>query len=990
MSETYRIGKYYTNVDLANGLTANLVETELALQHNPGQFDGIILFDQAKGKDVDPEQRLKLKGTAFATGWNGVNTDADGGFHQPIWTKTGIARIQPSKIAPDNLEQLARIAQLDRDKYANYLVDNLIRTGSSNSGIDYYRYYYGEDAENPLVFNLGISTDFSLLDEMQTGSPASVDYFLSQSNSDSLYNSNPHALFFSNHGASYLSGNNGDGPKYDNDSSEQYLQVTELSESLNRAISTYSPGKGRFGLIAYDECLMANIETVTQLRDVTRYLLASQETIPGNGFDYFLSLSSFQTKGPLATQEQIEDNSRELALGFVNTYNERNPGPRNTLSLTDTDAITALNQAIRQYADALVNSDDKYILALLKGIKLKGTDYDYKWLQDLGNIVLISKSTPGASQEIIDASTTLLEHLDKAIVANNQSYRPIEGYLENASSGLTITLPTRFDQWVIGSEFIDSPSDKFITQAPAFEAQTGWSRVIDRIYPLLLAVQTKTVTEPTKAQQVAGTLTAEEESSAWGALQINGYLISTSNDARINRYTHELPLMENTTVSDLVLDFNVLELREIGSVTVTIEDSNGQAKASWTEQVDGEGSLEFSAETLPLNEAAQPIKDGDRIVLTPDNTVSARYDLGLTIANQKLGLLNTQQTEVDSSSLLNFSLGSNESQEIKLQTSVLPPASNGEPGSFFTEIVLLSSEEGGKRLTITEAGGASISFSTDVFIDEFVALDAETTYTFLVEDMNTTPESANVLSSDIALLIDIDASPSYALRDAIFELDISVKNWGAIKVEQNVVEAVPLAELNSSKRIANIDDLTEGHGIDGSVSIQRVNNQSLLRKSADGGNQTFASGVWTATGDISLSVFIEGKGANSARLGFFEVDTITGAINTTSGLIAPNNDQSYINAAIDNLVSPMVTLDGFSKEGTLELKLVAAKSYAALLIAEDGIGNATALFSLANANPTKDVQFLSFGDGYFGFEDLIKGRNSGYDGDFNDITFYTS
>lgn len=987
MSAIYRIGKYYTNVDLANGLSVNLAETELALLNNPGQFAGIILFDQAKGKDVDPEKRPR--GTAFATGWNGVNTDADGGFNQPIWTNTGIARIQPSRVAPDHLEQLVRIAQQDKDKYADYLIDNLIRTGSSNSDIDYFKYYYGEDAENPLVFNLGISTDFTLLDEMQTGSLATVDYFLNQSNGSDLYNNNPHALFLSNHGGSYLYGNNGDGPEYDNDSSEQYLQVTELSESLHRAISTYSPEKARFGLIAYDECLMANIETVTQLRDVTRYLLASQETIPGNGFDYFLSLSSFQTKGPLASQEQIEDNSRELALSFINTYNERNPGP-NTLSLTDTDAITALNQAIRQYADALVNSDDKYILSLLKGIKLKGTGYFYKWLQDLGNIVLISKSTPGASQEIIDASTTLLEHLDKAIIANNQSYRPLEGYLESASSGLTITLPTRFDQWVIGRQFIDSPSDLFKTRAPAFEAQTGWSRVIDRIYPLLLAVQTKTVTEPTKAQEIAGTLTAEEESSAWFALQINGYLMSTSSDTRINRYTDILPSMANATVSDLVLDFNVLELREIGSVTVSIEDSHGQTKASWTEQVDSEGSIEFSAETLPLNEAAQPIEAGDRIVLTPDNMVSARYDLDLKIANQKLGLLNQQQTEVDSSSLFNFSLGSNESQEIKLQTSVLPPASSGGPGSFFTEIVLLSSDEGSKRLTITEVGGASISFSTDVFIDESVALEADTAYTFLVEDMSTSSEPGNALSSDIALLIDTDASPSYALRDAIFELDISVKNWGAVKVEQNVAEAVPLAELNSSKRITNIDNLTEGYSINGRVSSHEVNNQTSLRKSADGGNQTFASGLWTATGDISLSVVIEGRGSNSARLGFFEVDTITGAINTTSGLIAPDNNQNYLEAAIDNLVSPMITLDGFNKEGTLELKLVAAKSYAALLITEDSIGNATSLFSLANANPTKDVQFLSFGNGYFGFEDLIKGRNSGYDGDFNDITFYTS
>ena len=40
------------------------------------------------------------------------------------------------------------------------------------------------------------------------------------------------------------------------------------------------------------------------------------------------------------------------------------------------------------------------------------------------------------------------------------------------------------------------------------------------------------------------------------------------------------------------------------------------------------------------------------------------------------------------------------------------------------------------------------------------------------------------------------------------------------------------------------------------------------------------------------------------------------------------------------------------------------------------------------ANPNRATQFLSFGDGYYGFEDLVQGSNASFDGDFNDITFY--
>ncbi|MBI5087217.1 MAG: lamin tail domain-containing protein, partial [Acidobacteria bacterium] len=42
----------------------------------------------------------------------------------------------------------------------------------------------------------------------------------------------------------------------------------------------------RFDLIGFDACMMAGIEVATQLRDVTDYYVASEQTIPGFGFPY--------------------------------------------------------------------------------------------------------------------------------------------------------------------------------------------------------------------------------------------------------------------------------------------------------------------------------------------------------------------------------------------------------------------------------------------------------------------------------------------------------------------------------------------------------------------------------------------------------------------------------------------------------------------------------------------------------------------------------
>ena len=988
MANVYQFALYYSNVDLAHGLTGNLAEIELALRRNPNQFEGIILFDQAKGEN-NLGKDYKYSSTAFATGWNGTQTEAEGGFSQPVWKETGIARISPSKIPLENLEQLASIAQKDKSTYPEYLIDNLIRTGSSDSDLNYLHFIYGEAATNPLNFNLGISTSFNLLKEMQTGSPASVDYLFEASNSSDLYTRNPHALKLSNHGGSYLYGMNGDGPAFDLDTSERYLQVTELGDSLNQAIDIYSPGQARLGLIAFDECLMANLETATQLADHTRYLLASQEVIPANGYDYFLTLSSFKAKGPLTTQEQIEATSRELGLGFISTYSERNPGEY-TLSLTDSNAITELNQAVRQFVNALVNSREEFIVALLKNIKLKGTNYYYGWLQDLGNVALISLSAPGASQALMDASSAILQHLDDAIVANNQNYNPIDGYLENASSGLTITLPTEYSQWQKGDHFRSHPSDIFKAKAPAFEAQTGWSRVIDKIYPLLLEVQTNSATEPSKAKHIDATLTPELGSSAWFALELNGYLSKTSNDPLINRNTDVLPTMQNATIDDLMLELNILTLREPGSVTVAIQDQRGKTKASWTQAINRLGAIEFSAQMLPPDAASQRIEAGDKVVLTPDDTLSARYDLDLKIAGQNLGRLNQSGVTARGSSLFNFSLDLDGSQEISFVTSRLPPASNGNPNTFFTDLVLLSSEDIDKRFTITEQGGESVSFTTDSFIEESVRLESNTAYTFLVEHIQDGSNASAAFSSDIALLINPNSSPAQTLKDSIFTTDVSFNNWGAVTINQDAGESVVLVEMSNNHAITSIDDLQEGESIDASFSSRSINNQTSLRKNADGGSQTFSSGLWSTTSDISLNVFVEGKSANSAKLGFFKVDTLTGAITTAAGLIEPDNSQSYLDAAIDNLIAPMVQLKGFDKEASLEAKFQADQNYAALLITEGISGSTTALFSLANANPTKAVQLLDFGRGYYGFEDYVKGRDLGYDGDFNDITFYTS
>lgn len=999
-NNTFKIASYFTNVDLAQGLTTNLAEIELALKLNPNTFAGLMLLDQANG---DAGSSIKYNNgyphltAAFPTGWGGSNNYTSGGFSQNIWTETGIGLIKASKLDKAITKKLYKESQKveAKSKYADALQYILNKTGSSYNQYDPTLSALGreKDIATQISFlsdiNLGISSEFFNVGELQTGSPLAVDFLLNQSNTSTYFGENPHAIFLSNHGGSYLLGGNGDGPKHDGDETEANLQVKDLASSLNNAITTYSADNTRLGLVAFDECQMANIETLTQLSQSTRYLLASQRDIPGNGYDYFLTLSDFRTTAPLSNQAGIEANAKVLGKAFVDTYSARN-GSEETLSLTDSDAVKELNAAIKAYADALIASDDAYIISLLKAIRLKGTNYGYEWSQDLGNVAAISKSSRNAPKAIIQASENILTSLNKAVVANNHSYRPLNGYQQGLSSGLTITLPTALAQWRQEYQYINSPSDVFKFRAPEFEATTGWSRVLDKITPLLKTVETNSGHEELNLRTENAEASREDGSEAYLALKIDGYLTQTSYDSAINATRLELPELDNAFIGELELNFNVLNLHQSGTATFSLRDSNNKEKASWKKTIDDAAVFALIGADLEASIKALKVEKGDSLVITPDETIAARYDLDLVAQNQKLNSFSDEwdeknkQKPIGQPSLFNFSLDADENQLIYYSTPVSP---SNTP--FQTDIVLLSSNEGINTLTIENLNTKkSVTFSSSSFIEESIQLDANSAYEFEVEFSEDATTSS--LSSDLALLINHQGRPTAPVTDAVLSKNTTFDSWGTVDINSSLNGDLTIVKMNTDLQIDGLHSLNEGKSVDAKIEAQTINKNSTIEEKYSGGNETVFSGLWSTNDNLTLICDIEGTSSNPAQLGFFEVDTLTGGIQTNAGLIAPSQNDSYKSAALDNLISPLANLNSRNKSGTIEIDLEAGKSFGAVLLTKGENGVETALYSIAGANPDQSVQFLNFGGDYYGIEDLVQGRDSGYDGDFNDITFYMS
>lgn len=81
---------------------------------------------------------------------------------------------------------------------------------------------------------------------------------------------------------------------YDYDTNN-YLTDRDCLQAFAWACTTLRQGK-KFDIIAFDACLMASLEMAYTLAPCANYMVASEETIPGTGYQYAYLLDQFTTK----------------------------------------------------------------------------------------------------------------------------------------------------------------------------------------------------------------------------------------------------------------------------------------------------------------------------------------------------------------------------------------------------------------------------------------------------------------------------------------------------------------------------------------------------------------------------------------------------------------------------------------------------------------------------------------------------------------------
>lgn len=215
------------------------------------------------------------------------------------------------------------------------------------------------------------------------------------------------------------------------DISNNYLTDRDCREAFSWGQKTYRNGK-KYDVIACDACLMAMVEFAYALADCADYVVASQENIPGDGYDYARVLDDFLKKIPT---------SLAFTQNLVSAYQEEYIGtPDYTLSAIDTYKMSAFVDSINQLAlfltSAMLGKKGATVRSYIDKSRAKAIAFNDGLYVDVKTFLAaikgyisklgLAKSDQDRLGQLIKASNTLLDQCVIQKVAS-VSYRSVGG-----------------------------------------------------------------------------------------------------------------------------------------------------------------------------------------------------------------------------------------------------------------------------------------------------------------------------------------------------------------------------------------------------------------------------------------------------------------------------------------------------------------------------------------------------------------------------------
>jgi len=190
---------------------------------------------------------------------------------------------------------------------------------------------------------------------------------------------------------------------WDDEQSHNTLYMNEVQEAINGAL--LSTSRDKIDIVYMDACLMQMVEVAYELQNDVRYLVASEETVPGNGGDYVNILERYKS-----IYAEGNHNPYRFSYEIVSSYREQyNTTGDTTLSSLDLSKLSPLLEALSTFGNALKNESS----SKLKDIRSQTKHFAYPDQADLYDFVqLCQKNISGG----VSGADELMKTIDDIMV----------------------------------------------------------------------------------------------------------------------------------------------------------------------------------------------------------------------------------------------------------------------------------------------------------------------------------------------------------------------------------------------------------------------------------------------------------------------------------------------------------------------------------------------------------------------------------------------
>jgi len=395
---------YMTASDLANYANHDINLYETLAADLPDSVNITVFWDQSS---PNSEVKQTKSNQSYASPW----IDDDGTWHSStIWSDSGYALIQPDR--------------------TECILDFLMQ---------------------PSPGTCDIVTPFTRLGEQNSGDPTTLTDFVNWS-VDAAPADN-YWLMFWDHGAG-LNGQNDDAPGNDAIPARDTLHMHEITAALD-ASDTH------FEVISFNNCLMGVLEVAYELKDVSDYIVGSQDVV--YLFTYPFVGSTIREVG----QAAATTTGRDIATSLVNSFDSnrthdqrlRHTTVGRTLSAVDTSQLDAVATEVAQFSNnttALEQADwdDLRSLAQDNTPFFPGNGFDFQ--RDAGKFFGNVADAEQFSTALRDSARDVANAIDDAVIETTNDPR--------SSSGVSTYLPT-------------SPAHlvpEYATRFAGYDADTNW------------------------------------------------------------------------------------------------------------------------------------------------------------------------------------------------------------------------------------------------------------------------------------------------------------------------------------------------------------------------------------------------------------------------------------------------------------------------------------------------------------------------------------